>query len=124
MSMKTIKRIRTIKRIKRFPQVLENGHKYFRWVDLTFQEKKNNQKMFQILVDYCRTHIGKEVTFKQMDDTGLTHLYSFMVSDYNKYCPDYPLIITENGVHCEEHIERKITRYLDEKKRQLGIEEE
>lgn len=118
--------MKTVKRIKRFPQVLENGHRYFRWDDLTFQEKKNNQKMFNILVDYCRTHIGEEVSFSQMDKAGLTHLYSFMVSDYNRVYTDLPLIITDSGVHCtegEQDNTRAATRYFEEKSRQYGMGE-
>lgn len=105
-----------IKRLKRFPKVLKNGHKYYQWWQLTNKEKMDNIHLFQTVVNFCRLNLHKTVTFEQMNRAGLSHIYHFMIDEYNNKCPDYPLILTDNGVYCEGNCEENNTRKINNEK--------
>lgn len=87
-----------MKRLIRQQTVLENGHRFFKWNDLSKKEQQTNMDMTSMVIDCCIANPGKTVTFEQMNRIGLTHLYHFLVDIYNDRNPGKKVEVTDNGM--------------------------
>lgn len=87
-----------MKRLMRQPTVLENGHRFYKWNDLTKKEQQKNMDMTSMVIDCCIAYPNRTVTFEQMNKIGLTHLYHFLIDIYNDKNPGKRVEVTDNGM--------------------------
>ena len=74
-------------------------HIFYRWFLLTEEEKKDNIEKTRILFDFLTKNPNKKVTFEQMNNIGLNHLYKFNVDDFNAKSK-HEIEIDETGCIC------------------------
>lgn len=74
-------------------------HIFYRWSFLTEEEKKDNIEKTRILFDFLTKNPNKKVTFEQMNNIGLNHLYKFNVDDFNAKT-EHEIEIDETGCTC------------------------
>ena len=74
-------------------------HIFYRWSLLTEEEKKDNIEKTRILFDFLTKNPNKKVTFEQMNNIGLNHLYKFNVDDFNAKSL-HEIEIDETGCIC------------------------
>ena len=74
-------------------------HIFYRWFLLTEEEKKDNIEKTKILFDFLTKNPNKKVTFEQMNNIGLNHLYKFNVDDFNAKS-EHEIEIDETGCIC------------------------
>lgn len=74
-------------------------HIFYRWSLLTEGEKKDNIEKTRILFDFLTKNPNKKVTFEQMNNIGLNHLYKFNVDDFNAKS-EHEIEIDETGCIC------------------------
>lgn len=74
-------------------------HIFYRWSLLTEEEKKDNIEKTRILFDFLTKNPNKKVTFEQMNNIGLNHLYKFNVDDFNAKT-EHEIEIDETGCIC------------------------
>lgn len=74
-------------------------HIFYRWSLLTEEEKKDNIEKTKILFDFLTKNPNKKVTFEQMNNIGLHHLYKFNVDDFNART-EHEIEIDETGCIC------------------------
>ena len=74
-------------------------HIFYRWSLLTEEEKKDNIEKTRILFDFLTKNPNKKVSFEQMNNIGLNHLYKFNVDDFNAKS-EHEIEIDETGCIC------------------------
>lgn len=75
-------------------------HIFYRWNDLTEEQKLENTEKTDILFSFCENNPGVTVTFEQMNNIGLSHLYKFKVDKYNEIS-NHEMIVDDMGCRCE-----------------------
>lgn len=68
----------------RYERVMENGHHFMKWNDLTEAEQADNMSMTQVVIDFCYENPNRLVTFDQMNKMGLSHVYHFLIDIFNE----------------------------------------
>ena len=68
----------------RYERVMENGHRFMKWNDLTEKEQADNMSMTQVVIDFCYANPNHIVTFDQMNKMGLKHVYHFLIDIFNE----------------------------------------
>ena len=74
-------------------------HVFYKWSDLTDQQKSENTEKTEVLFSFCEKNPGITVTYEQMNKMGLNHLYHFKVDKYNELS-DHEMIVDDMGCRC------------------------
>ena len=65
---------------------LESGHTFTQWSLLSDKEKKINRELTWYAFDYCIKNPNVLLSYKEMNNAGLEHIYSFFIKYSN--CSD------------------------------------
>lgn len=60
-----------------------NGSLFYKWNDLTLEEKNKNILLTNTAFRWCEEHPGQLLTFETLNKNGLNHVYRFKLDDYN-----------------------------------------
>ncbi len=63
--------------------LMENGHCFKKWSALSQEEKQRNTILTNAAIEWMRKNPGSLLTYSEMNSTGLLHVYSFKLNDYN-----------------------------------------
>lgn len=86
----------------RYEKVLPNGHRFFAWKDLKDKEKEENFQKTTTLIDFLTENPNTMVTYTQMNNIGLNHLYKFQIEEWNDNNPHRQITVTEQGAVFEK----------------------
>lgn len=86
----------------RYEKVLPNGHRFFAWNDLKDKEKEDNFQNTTTLIDFLTENPNTMVTYTQMNNIGLNHLYKFQIEEWNDNNPHRQITVTEQGAVFEK----------------------
>ena len=86
----------------RYEKVLSNGHRFFAWKDLKDKEKEDNFQKTTTLIDFLTENPNTMVTYTQMNNIGLNHLYKFQIEEWNDNNPHRQITVTEQGAVFEK----------------------
>jgi hypothetical protein len=86
----------------RYEKVLPNGHRFFAWKDLKDKEKEDNFQKTTTLIDFLTENPNTMVTYTQMNNIGLNHLYKFQIDEWNDNNPHRQITVTEQGAVFEK----------------------
>lgn len=86
----------------RYEKTLPNGHRFFAWSDLKDKEKEDNFQKTTTLIDFLTENPNTMVTYTQMNNIGLNHLYKFQIEEWNDNNPHRQITVTEQGAVFEK----------------------
>lgn len=64
--------------------VLESGHTFTQWSKLTEEEKEQNVALTNYAFNYVTKNPGVLLSYEEMNNAGLTHIYSFFIREFNE----------------------------------------
>lgn len=64
--------------------VLESGHTFTQWSKLTEDEKAHNVALTNYAFNYCTKNPGVLLSYDEMNNAGLNHIYSFFIKEFNE----------------------------------------
>lgn len=63
---------------------LESGHTFTQWSLLSDREKKINRELTWYAFDYCIKNPNVLLSYEEMNNVGLDHIYSFFIKEFNE----------------------------------------
>lgn len=87
---------------RRIKLTTKNGHKFYRWQDLTNDEKQKVCILTREAISWMVQNPGVVLTYESMNKTGLDHVYRFHIDDYNFTHQWSQIKVLENGLVIED----------------------